>query len=186
MDCCGLLTPGYVRLLESCYPGNKVLASTPLSDIKPASNELGRLSFLCTNGPASRLAKVTAHLQKKAAKQAKNAHKNPKSKAALCVSLEILKRLVEDCRQMLTAAAPHALAIFSAALTVPDTSGSAAGYSASGGSWDLSVVERVASTVSLSPFGCGAVVLVDSYAYCLLDLPSLLPLPPSPRAAGSA
>lgn len=162
MDCCGLLTPGYVRLLDICYPSSKVLGSTNASDIKPSSNELGRLSFLCTNAPASKLAKVTAALEKKVSKQARNAHRNPKSKAALCVSLDILKRLIEDCRQMLTAAAPHALAILSAALTVPDTSGSASGYSASGGSWDLSIVERVASTVRL-PACCVPVVHMANF-----------------------
>lgn len=148
MALCGLCRPSHERLLDSCYPSNKVLSSSSHpGNVKPSSNELGRLAFLCANAPAAKLAKVTTLLQTRAARQAKHATRNAKYKSQLCISLDILNRLSEDCRPILTAAAPAALEIIASALTVPDTSGSAAGYSASGGSWDSTVVEHAASAV---------------------------------------
>ena len=159
--CCGS-TPNHQLLISECYPHGKALVESKNNDYQPISNGLGKLSYYCTL-KSHKLTKVTDALAAKAKKDARSAAKSPAQKASLCITLAITKRLIHDCKHCLNFFAAQALDIVRDALSVTDSSGAAAGYSSSGGSWDLDVAERAAGVfVAWITFAEGSTLELDS------------------------
>lgn len=111
----GLLpTPNHQVLIRDCYPV-KSYGSTPLGEVKPDSNSLGKLCFYASGRPA-KLPKVTAAIHARVQADAKGGS-SPKSKAALAVSIDVMRSLVTECCRDLQCFADQALSIIDIAQT---------------------------------------------------------------------
>ncbi|KAE8243888.1 hypothetical protein A4X06_0g6068 [Tilletia controversa] len=107
------------KLLNSCYPGPKLIASTA-PEYRPSGNELSRLAYFASNAPTQlttvgELLVQRANLEAKAFKSA-NGPNRDKAKAGLMLTLAITKNLIAECKRELNYFNPHAQSIISIAL----------------------------------------------------------------------
>ncbi|KAK0560173.1 plasma membrane localization protein [Tilletia horrida] len=107
------------KLLNSCYPPPKTIASTA-PEYRPSGNELSRLAYFASNNPTQLTAVgdllvQRANLEAKAFKSA-NGPNRDKAKAGLMLTLAITKNLIAECKRELNYFNPHAQSIISIAL----------------------------------------------------------------------
>jgi hypothetical protein len=130
---------------------------------QPDSNSLSKLTYYCSLKPY-KLTKVARALLRRVESDAPRAP-SPRNKARLCISLTILKRLIEDCRSELSFFAREAIEIMDVALQAKDNSP----YGRT--RVDLDVAERAAGAVSFqeSPHPSQSNLSV-SVVSCVLDV----------------
>ncbi|KJA30169.1 hypothetical protein HYPSUDRAFT_32272 [Hypholoma sublateritium FD-334 SS-4] len=99
-----LFSPNHVKLLNSCYPPTALLTAGP--DYSPNSHELSRLTYYASNHPG-KLAKIGSELDKRLKGECRKAKSgNIRSRAALLISLSILRSLATECRRDIALLSP--------------------------------------------------------------------------------
>lgn len=83
---------------------------------QPDANALSKLTYYCSLKPP-KLSKIAAALLKRAQSDAAYYHTS-RAKARLCITLVIVKRLIEDCRSDLTYFARECISIIDVAASV--------------------------------------------------------------------
>lgn len=132
------------KLVKAAYPQGKALANAA-PNYAPEKDATGKLAYYCEMNPTE-LTAVGVLLVKSARSDVRAASHNVKSKARLCITLAILKRLIVDCRAHLSFFAKDAVEIIELAVGVREPS-------APGGSGhteprrDIEVAERAAGAV---------------------------------------
>jgi hypothetical protein len=94
-------TPNHIKLVRDCYPHSK-------SAVEPESNALGKLTFYTKRRPI-KLSKVGKALLKRS-------QKNSEPIGYLCITLSILKHLLDECRNDVNVFSLEAMAIIDIAL----------------------------------------------------------------------
>ncbi|KEI37361.1 uncharacterized protein L969DRAFT_96440 [Mixia osmundae IAM 14324] len=107
--------PNHLVLIDACYPAGKALASSG-PDYAPDSNSVSKLVYYCSMKPhkSNKVAKV---LLTRAQKDALNPTPT-KGKPNLCITLAILTKLLDGCRQHLSYFAREAIEIIELAAAV--------------------------------------------------------------------
>jgi hypothetical protein len=131
-------------LVKTSYPRGKALANAAPA-YAPDSNNVGKLAYYCEINPTE-LAAVGAILAKSARTDARSAPSNAKSKARLCITLAILKRLIVDCRANLSFFAKEAVEIIELAIGVREVA-APGGRAHQEPRRDIEVAERAAGAV---------------------------------------
>ncbi|KAF8974453.1 hypothetical protein BDZ97DRAFT_1647220 [Flammula alnicola] len=163
-----LFTPNHVKLLNSCYPPTSALL-TAGPDYSPNSHELSRLTYYAcvfklsnciskiqlfnrfsSNNPG-KLAKIGSELEKRLKLECRKAKSgNTRSRAALLISLSILRSLATECRRDIALLSPSLISSVDCTLTsIPA---------------DLEVVARAASVFTAwTTYTNGHLIGADSY-----------------------
>lgn len=89
-------TPNHLILIRDCYPHSKTA-------VEPESNALGKLTFYTRRRPI-KLSKVGKALLKRS-------QKSSESIEHLCITLSILKKLLDECRNDVNVFSSEAMAI---------------------------------------------------------------------------
>lgn len=89
-------TPNHIKLVRDCYPHSKTA-------VEPESNALGKLTFYTRRRPV-KLSKVGKALLKRS-------QKGSESIGHLCITLSILKKLLDECRNDVNVFSSEAMAI---------------------------------------------------------------------------
>jgi len=89
-------TPNHIKLVRDCYPHSKTA-------VEPESNALGKLTFYTRRRPV-KLSKVGRALLKRS-------QKGSESIEHLCITLSILKKLLDECRNDVNVFSSEAMAI---------------------------------------------------------------------------
>ncbi|KAF8557003.1 hypothetical protein OG21DRAFT_1407944 [Imleria badia] len=100
-----LFTPNHVALVGACYPA----WSSAAPEYRPNAQELSRLTYYATNRPG-KIHKLGAELEKHTRSEcAKALAGHPRSRAALLVTLAILRALAIECRGDISLLSPSLL-----------------------------------------------------------------------------
>ena len=104
--------PNHLRLIHDCYPKSKTA-------VEPDSNALGKLTFYTKSRPV-KLDKVGKALLRQS-------QKHGESTATLCVTLSIVKKLLDEGRKDVSVFGAEAMAIIDTALQRAKAGGSSTG-----------------------------------------------------------
>ena len=129
--------PNHLRLIHDCYPKSKTA-------VEPDNNALGKLTFYTKSRPV-KLDKVGKALLRQSQKHGESA-------ATLCVTLSIVKKLLDEGRKDVSVFGAEAMAIIDVAVQRAKAgggSGSGSGSTATDPHGTLELYEKTAGAVSL-------------------------------------
>lgn len=122
----------HLRLVNEAYPRSKTA-------VEPDSNALGKLTFYTKSRPV-KLAKVGRALLKRS-------QRSSEPDSHVCVTLTIIKKLLDECRKDVVVFADQAMAITQVGLDRAKR----ARHNTSANPSSLEIYERTAGAVSLQP-----------------------------------
>ena len=126
--------PNHLRLIHDCYPKSKTA-------VEPDSNALGKLTFYTKSRPV-KLDKVGKALLRQSQKHGESA-------ATLCVTLSIVKKLLDEGRKDVSVFGAEAMAIIDVALQRAKAAGGGTGSTPTNPRGTLELYEKTAGAVSL-------------------------------------
>lgn len=154
--------PNHLRLIHDCYPKSK-------SAVEPDSNALGKLTFYTKSRPV-KLDKVGKALLRQS-------QKHGESTAALCVTLSIVKKLLDEGRKDVSVFGAEAMAIIDVALQRAKAgggSGSGSGSTATDPHGTLELYEKTAGAFhALATFSQAAAIDEGQYLRLLAQFSQL-------------